>query len=112
LIAPTRLKDYRNPHLTQVWYESERVLRESDRVVFIGYSIPDDDLEVVYLFKRSLGHLKPHQITVVELDPANLILGDNEVGRRYRALFGDVDWHSEGLDGWLQAQLEGASVAG
>jgi len=28
LIAPTHLKDYRNPHLAQVWYEAERVLRE------------------------------------------------------------------------------------
>ncbi len=36
LIAPSHLKDYRNPHLAQVWYEAERVLREADRAVFIG----------------------------------------------------------------------------
>src|SRR5262249_52517049 len=49
LIAPTHLKDYRNPHLAQVWYEAESVLREATRVIFIGYSLPDDDVEVVYL---------------------------------------------------------------
>jgi hypothetical protein len=104
MIAPTHLKDYRNPHLAQVWYEAERVLREASKVIFIGYSLPDDDVEVVYLLKRSLAHLPPNCITVVECDPAipRPLVGDNAVGRRYRTLFGDgIDWHPEGLDLWL-----------
>src|SRR5713101_420562 len=65
LVAPSHLKDYRNPHLSQVWYEAQRVLRQADRVVFIGYSLPDDDVEVVYLLKRGLAHItNPKQITV------------------------------------------------
>ncbi len=68
MIAPTHFKDYRNPHLAQVWYEAERVLREANKVIFIGYSLPDDDVEVVYLLKRSLAHLEPECITVVEFD--------------------------------------------
>ncbi|MBR1069142.1 hypothetical protein [Bradyrhizobium liaoningense] len=103
LIAPTHLKDYRNPHLGQVWYEAERVLREADRAVFIGYSLPDDDVEVVYLVKRGLAHLTPDRITVVEYDMAMPTLASHTVGRRYRTLFGDgVDWHPEGLDNWLR----------
>lgn len=104
LVAPSHLKDYRNPHLSQVWYEAQRVLREADRVIFIGYSLPDDDVEVVYLLKRSLAHITvSKQITVVEYCRENptIALGDHSVGRRYRALFGDVDWHAGGLDGWL-----------
>lgn len=102
LIAPTHLKNYRNPHLAQVWYEAERVLREAARVVFIGYSLPEDDVEVVYLLKRSLAHLMPSQITVVDFDPALSPLAANPVGRRYCSLFGDgIDWHPEGLDPWL-----------
>ena len=102
LIAPTHLKDYRNPHLAQVWYEAERVLREADRAIFIGYSLPDDDVEVVYLLKRSLAHLTPDRITVVEYDLAMPSLANHAVGRRYRTLFGDgIDWRPEGLDGWL-----------
>jgi hypothetical protein len=101
LIAPTHLKNYRNPHVTQVWYEAERALREASRVIFIGYSLPDDDVEVVYLLKRSLAHLAPHQITVVEYDPTGASLIQNPVGRRYRTLFGCIDWHPEGLDAWL-----------
>ncbi|HKR95885.1 MAG TPA: hypothetical protein VJW55_11005, partial [Candidatus Angelobacter sp.] len=122
LVAPTHLKDYRNPHLTQIWYRAEQVLRKADRVVFIGYSLPDDDLEVVYLLKRSLGHLTPQQITVVEYAPPTPAtattpaipspkLNEHAVGRRYRALFGDVDWHPEGLDSWLNAQQQSVAAS-
>jgi hypothetical protein len=101
LIAPTHLKDYRNPHLAQVWYEAERALREAERVVFIGYSLPDDDVEVVYLLKRGLGHLSPDCITVVQYDTMKPPLASHPVGCRYHTLFGNVRWHPEGLDQWL-----------
>jgi len=61
------LKDYRNPHLSSVWFEAQRVLRQADRLTFVGYSMPDDDVEVVYLVKRGLAHIQsPKLITVVE----------------------------------------------
>jgi hypothetical protein len=104
LVAPSHLKDYRNPHVTQIWYRAEQALRDADRAVFIGYSLPDDDVEVVYLLKRSLAHLSPTQITVVDYDAANpgIALNNHPVGRRYRTLFGDgIAWFAGGLDGWL-----------
>lgn len=104
LVAPSHLKDYRNPHLSQVWYEAQRLLRQAGRVVFIGYSLPDDDVEVVYLLKRGLAHItNPKQIAVVEYCQSNpnVARDDHPVGRRYRALFGDVDWSAAGLDAWL-----------
>ena len=113
LIAPTHLKDYRNPHLTQVWYEAELVLREATRVIFIGYSLPDDDLEVVYMLKRCLTRLAPPSITVVEYNAANVDVDarDHPVGRRYRALFGDgIDWHACGLDAWISKQLRDSAT--
>jgi hypothetical protein len=104
LVAPSHLKDYRNPHLAQVWYEAQRVLRQAKRVIFVGYSMPDDDVEVVYLVKRSLAHITdPKQITVVEYCEENpaIAVGDHPVGRRYQTLFGDIDWHPEGLNQWV-----------
>src|SRR4030095_15350207 len=95
LVAPSHLKDYRNPHLSQVWYEAQRVLRQADRVVFVGYSLPDDDVEVVYLLKRGLAHLTdPKRFIVIEYCKENpgIALAEHSVGRRYRALFGDVNW--------------------
>ena len=105
LITPTHLKDYRNPHIARVWYEAARALREADRAIFVGYSMPDDDVEVIYLFKRGLAELTrrdPHQITVVEHAGARQTkLDTNPVGLRYRALFGNgIDWHPTGFEAW------------
>jgi SIR2-like domain len=105
LITPTHRKDYRNPHLARIWYEAERALQRASRVIFVGYSLPDDDVEVIYLLKRGLGAmnptaLSPDKITVVETNfhaPAI-----HPVSQRYRALFGNgIDFRTEGFGGWL-----------
>jgi hypothetical protein len=112
LIAPSHLKNYRNPHLTNLWYRAERLLRSANRAVFVGYSLPDDDVEVVYLLKRGLAHLSPADITVVEFDATNpdITLGAHPVGRRYRSLFGDgIAWSARGLDSWLRSSQVAAN---
>ena len=105
MITPTHMKDYRNPHIARVWYEAARALREADRVIFIGYSLPDDDVDVTYLFKRHVQVDDPRRITVVEYDDKLKRLSENPVGLRYRALFGDqIDWHPEGFGAWLSSE--------
>jgi NAD-dependent SIR2 family protein deacetylase len=105
LITPTHLKDYRNPHISDVWYEAERMLRRADRVIIVGYSLPEDDVDVIYLLKRALEKVPASQITVVELDREKRGLREHPVGRRYRSLFGDeLDWHPEGFAAWLESQ--------
>ena len=102
LITPTHMKDYRNPHITSVWYEAHQMLRNADRVVFVGYSLPENDVEVIYLLKRGLRQVKPGNITVIEKDKLRRKLTDHPVGRRYRAIFGDgIDWQVGGLEQWL-----------
>ena len=68
MITPTHLKDYRNPHIAALWYRAERELQACTRVIFVGYSLPWDDVDVIYLLKRGLlrkGN-KAVAITVVE----------------------------------------------
>ncbi|HVP45715.1 MAG TPA: hypothetical protein VMT32_03995 [Bryobacteraceae bacterium] len=109
LITPTHRKDYRNPHLARIWYEAERALQRANRVIFVGYSLPDDDVEVIYLLKRGLctlnpAPLAPQQITVVEMDSQRRPLDRHPVGQRYRVLFGDgIDFRTEGFSNWLSA---------
>jgi hypothetical protein len=109
LITPTYRKDYRNPHVARIWYEAERALQRANRVIFVGYSLPDDDVEVIYLLKRGLGALNPaplppQQITVIEMDNQRRLLNAHPVGQRYRALFGEgIDFRTEGFGPWLQA---------
>jgi hypothetical protein len=81
-------------------------LRQAQRLVFVGYSLPESDVEVLYLLKRSCPQreLPGARITVIEHDAAGTALGAHPVGQRYEALFGSgVDWHPEGLDAWLGA---------
>ncbi len=111
LITPTHMKDYRNPHIASVWYRAERALREATRAIFVGYSLPWDDVDVIYLLKRSLGHLEPQQITVVEhSDPPGLSLDEHDAGKRYMAIFGEkIVWRPVGLEAWLAGPLSGTS---
>jgi hypothetical protein len=104
LITPTHLKDYRNPHISRVWYEAARSLREAERVIFVGYSMPEDDVEVIYLVKRGLANLDANRITVVERASSRrkARLDEHSVGLRYRALFGDrIDWRPDGFEAWI-----------
>jgi hypothetical protein len=108
LITPTQLKDYRNPHVQRVWTLAEESLRSARRAIIVGYSLPDDDLDVIYLLKRGLGQLAnqaPKAITVVEWTSDNAIkaIGKNPVWRRYRTIFGpDIDWRTDGFEGLIQ----------
>ena len=97
LISPTYFKDYRNPHISRIWYSADQTLRKAERCIIVGYSLPDDDLDVLYLLKRGLAHLVPSKIDVIEHDPGGPGPLENPVGKRYRMLFGDIEWHQDGF---------------
>jgi len=107
LITPTQLKDYRNPHVQRVWTLADQALRSAERAIIVGYSLPDDDLDVIYLLQRGLGQLAkrtPENITVVEWtnDDAMRAISKHPVGRRYRSIFGpDIDWRTDGFEGLI-----------
>jgi hypothetical protein len=107
MITPSRAKDYRNPHIQRIWYEAERALRRAEHVCFIGYSLPDDDLEVIDLLRRGLGHLSGECITVVELvteEEARRYEGKKHPAlRRFESIFGNpIDWQPCGFEAWVE----------
>jgi NAD-dependent SIR2 family protein deacetylase len=104
LIAPTQRKIYGSEHLDQIWQNAEDALRRAEKVYLIGYSLPDDDVEVSLLLRRSLDHLAPSQITVVQYDQQRRGLRQHPDGRRYSALLGAVDWRTDGFVSWLEEQ--------
>lgn len=101
IITPTHRKDYRNPHIARIWHQAERMLREADHVIFVGYSLPDDDVEVVYLLKRGIREGCP--VTVVEYDKRGRSLARHPVGARYRSLFGEVEWWNAGFAEYIKS---------
>jgi NAD-dependent SIR2 family protein deacetylase len=107
IITPTHKKRYGNPHITSVWLGAERALRAAERAILIGYSLPWDDVEVIYLLQRGLAHLKDgRQITVVEHagEDKPKEIDKHEVGKRYALIFGrDIDWQPVGFKAWLDS---------
>ena len=110
LITPTYERDYANPHIRAAWDQARRMLRDADRAIIIGYSLPHEDKDVTYLLRQELNHLDSAHLTVIDYDGAfrpgaddpRDHLRQHDVGRRYRTLFGDeLDWHPEGLQAWL-----------
>lgn len=109
MITPTHLKDYRNPHIAALWHRAERELQACTRVIFVGYSLPWDDVDVIYLLKRGLlrkqGQAAP-AITVVEHSPAPVPIEQHDAGGRYRAVFGRrIDWQPIGFQKWVQTMV-------
>lgn len=111
LITPTYVKDYNNPHVERVWAEAERIMKDADRAIIIGYSLPTDDVEIAMLFKQGLDHLPRNRITVVEYVEGDIDkpvaqrtpIERHPTGQRFRTLFGaDLDWHTSGFAGWLR----------
>jgi NAD-dependent SIR2 family protein deacetylase len=80
IIAPTLVKNYANAHIRRIWSHAERALMNCKQVVFIGYSLPVDDLEFIWMLKRSTQHLERPDIHVITSDQA--------AQRRFESLFG------------------------
>lgn len=53
VIPPTFFKVMDNFHLQAVWREAEQAAVQAKRLVFCGYSLPDADMHVKYLLKRT-----------------------------------------------------------
>lgn len=101
LVTPTHLKDLRNPHLAGVWRKAETALRKAERVVFIGYSLPGDDLHIKYLLKRAIEtNLSGHPPEIVAVDPSQEVLAN------FRRFFGGrVTCHPIGFGQYVREEM-------
>ena len=86
LITPTYFKEYRTRHLANIWSAAQHHLAESDEWIFIGYSLPRDDVHIRALLlkawhaRRDAGGAAPHVTLVTDrVDEATLA--------RYAGLF-------------------------
>lgn len=52
IVPPTYFKNISNVFLSNVWNESEKALRDSDILIFCGYSFPEADMHIKYMIKR------------------------------------------------------------
>jgi hypothetical protein len=96
LVPPTWIKNYKNLFLSQLWMMAEEKLRHAKKVVFIGYSLSEADIQVVFTFCKALHNNKLNPVIEV-VNPEQR----DTIHRRYRRLFGDVDYRQVTFADWV-----------
>lgn len=82
IVSPSFVREVRSPNLISVWQRALDWLRRADDWIVIGYSFPDEDLNIRSLFTRALASRQtPPWVTVIQF-------GNNEQTRtRYDVFF-------------------------
>ncbi|MGA9351407.1 MAG: SIR2 family protein [Anaerolineae bacterium] len=108
IITPTLLKDYANGLLLQVWRNAEERITRADRVVFIGYSLADADVEIKCMIKRATYNCwsqRGQRPTVIVVDREG---AGTEAEERYRRLFGEIEYLPIGFTRYVRERIVGA----
>jgi ribosomal protein L37AE/L43A len=88
-----------------IWERAHASLRDADRWLFIGYSMPDADFEFKHLLKSAqLARKKPENWSA-----SVIFKDDTEAANRYKSFFGleDSNIHQNGLSKWVDSELKG-----
>ncbi|HSZ35255.1 MAG TPA: SIR2 family protein [Puia sp.] len=54
LVTPSIVRDIRDPNLLQIWKAALEAMRTADKIIFIGYSLPAEDLAIKSIVMRAL----------------------------------------------------------
>lgn len=85
VVVPSLIRQYANQHLQNIWQVAERKIIRATDLYFIGYSMPEADIHVKYLFKKSLWKnkkFKRKQLKIKVIDPCV------STAKNYQRLFG------------------------
>jgi hypothetical protein len=82
IVSPSFVRDIRSANLISVWQSALDWLREAEDWIIIGYSFPDEDLNIRSLFARALASGKNEaNITIIQYG------ADEQIRMRYEAFF-------------------------
>ena len=97
LVAPSLVRDIRDSNLLQIWKAAIEAIRTADKLIFIGYSLPGEDLAIKSVIMRGLnGRIKSKRLEV-EVVQHGIAAKPNYVN-----LFGkDITYYSKGLKEYL-----------
>lgn len=110
LITPTMFKNYENRFIKKIWQLAEKELIESDHLVFIGYSLKEDDYQIrCLLMKALLNRIRPYDsISIVEIDPKTTDEIEKThsqltgVEKRYKDLYGNINFKPIGFAQYVE----------
>ncbi|WP_325533318.1 SIR2 family protein [Sporomusa sp.] len=89
IVPPTFFKDMSNSFLNIVWHKTEISLRDTEHLIFCGYSFPDADMHIKYLIKRIQTNRNDRlRITVINNYPGKKQEKIDEEKKRYSRFLG------------------------
>lgn len=96
LVAPSMIRDIRDPSLLAIWQAALEAMRLAQRWVVVGYSLPPEDLAIRSLFLRaSRGRTAPLAVELYEHG------NKPEVEARYRLLLPNVEYDGGGFEKFI-----------
>lgn len=97
LVAPSLVRDIRDSNLLQIWKAAIEAIRTADRLIFVGYSLPGEDLAIKSVIMRGLNgrqRKKPLEVDVVQQS--------DRAKQNYINLFGKgIKYYKGGLKDYL-----------
>lgn len=99
LIMPTYIKDLTNPQYKIIWQNAGIEISEADKLVFIGYSLPNADFEMRQLLSRMTR--KKAEIEVVDYCDEH---GENRIKTHWERFFGNrrIAFHFKGAKAYIE----------
>jgi hypothetical protein len=88
-----------------VWDKARASLQMAEKWLFVGYSLPEADVDIRHLLKASqLARRDPSNVSVEVV-----LKSDCESGQRYQRFFGlrDDQISYDGLEKWINSRLQG-----
>ena len=69
IVYPSHLKNLSHPVLSNLFIEASQEIRKSRKIVFVGYSLPEADIHIRAILKRSLSDTS--KIVVVDINDSD-----------------------------------------
>jgi NAD-dependent SIR2 family protein deacetylase len=101
IVAPSFVRDVRDPMLREVWRSALEALRQADEWVIVGYSLPPEDVAIRSMFLRAYRGRDGAAPRVVVVQK-----GEKE-RTRYQLLFPGHAYVAGGLSGYLDSRQRG-----
>ncbi|RYY45674.1 MAG: hypothetical protein EOO06_16030 [Chitinophagaceae bacterium] len=98
LVSPSLVRDIRDSNLLQIWKAALEAIRTADKLVFIGYSLPAEDLAIKSIIMRGLNGRDKNQDLEI-----GVVQYGNAARNNYLNLFEtNITYYENGLEEYLQ----------
>ncbi|MBS1663786.1 MAG: SIR2 family protein [Bacteroidetes bacterium] len=98
LVAPSLVRDIRDANLLQIWNSALEAIRTAHKLVFIGYSLPGEDLAIKSLILRGVNG-RSHTMPPLEVE---VVQKGTSSRQNYLNLFGaKISYNENGLESYL-----------